>query len=318
MTAGQTPRAEKYLPPSARVKFWRNIWRHRSLYLMLLPGIIYFLTFRYGPLWYAQIAFKDFQPLKGVAGSAWVGLEHLIYFFNSFYFERILSNTLIISLLKLAFGILPPIILAISIHEVSRKLLGSITQTVTYLPHFLSWVVVSGILLALLSPAIGLVNEGREIFGLEARSYLTDPQAFRWIVVFSDIWKETGWGAILYLAALFAIDPTLFEVAQVDGASRWQRIRHISIPGIRDVIVLVFLLRLGHILDAGFGQIFVLLNPAVLSTGDIIDTWVYDAGIRNSQIELATMVGLFKGIIGLLLIVTANRLSKKWAGSSLY
>jgi putative aldouronate transport system permease protein len=248
-----------------------------------------------------------------------VGLKHLYYFFDSYYFSRLMTNTLVISGLKLALGLLPPIILAIAIHEVSRKWLGRLTQTITYLPHFLSWVIVSGILLALLSQTVGFVNQIRqEVFNLDTVNFLTNPTYFPWIVVFSDIWKETGWSVILYLAALLAIDPTLYEAAEVDGATRWQRVRYISLPGIRDVLVLVLLLRLGSILDAGFTQIFVLLNPAVRSTGDIIDTWVYDAGIRNGQISLATAVGLFKGVIGLALVLVANRMAKRWAGSSIY
>jgi putative aldouronate transport system permease protein len=286
---------------------------------MLLPGLVYFVLFRYTPLWYAQIAFRDFQPLLGAFESPWVGLKHLYSFFDSFYFERLLTNTLVISGLKLVLGMLPPIILAIAIHEVSRKWLGRVTQTVTYLPHFLSWVIVSGIILALLSQSVGLVNQIRQdVFNLDTVNFLTSPQYFPWIVVFSDIWKETGWSAILYLAALIAIDPTLYEAAEVDGASRWQRVLKISLPGILSVIVLVLLLRLGSILDAGFTQIFVLLNPAVLSTGDIIDTWVYDAGIRNGQISLAAAVGLFKGLIGLALVLLANRLAKRWTGGGIY
>ncbi len=299
-------------------RLWRQIHKQRVLYLMLLPALVYFVVFRFGPLWYAQLAFRDFQPLKGVWDSPWVGLTHLQTFFNSYYFSRILSNTLIISGMKLLFGLLPPIIIAICIHEVSRKWLGRLTQTITYLPHFLSWVVVSGIMLSLFSQSVGLVNQVRLGLNLETVNFLSNPDYFRWLVVGSDIWKEVGWGAILYLAALLSIDPTLYEVAEVDGASRLQRILYISLPGLKDVFVLVMLLRLGSVLDAGFGQIFVMLNTAVLSTGDIIDTWVYEQGIRSGQIELATAVGLFKGLIGLVLVVSANRLAKRWSGSGLY
>ena len=301
-----------------RNELLKTIWSYRSLYLMLLPGLLYFLLFRYGSLWYAQIAFKDFKPGLGVLGSPFTGLENLSYFFNSFYFQQLLTNTLVISGLKLLVGIPPALILAVAIHESSRRGLAQFTQTVTYLPHFLSWVIIFGVLVAILSPSVGLFNEGLKAIGQEPIDFLTNPNIFQGVLVFSDIWKETGWGAILYLAALLSIDPTLYEAAEVDGATRWQRIVHISLPGIKDVIVLVLLLRLGSILDAGFAQIFVLYTLPVYSVADVIDTWVYRQGIQQFQFSLATAVGLFKGLIGLLLLVTANRIARRFAGSSLY
>ena len=310
--------AQKLAYTPKKSLFIQRFWRNRILYLMLVPGLIYFLLFRYLPLLNAQIAFKDFQPVLGVWGSPWIGFQHFIDFFNSFYFSQLMVNTLLISVLKLVLGIPPAIILAIAIHETSFHFLGRVVQTATYLPHFLSWVIVFGVLLAMLSPSGGLINQGIQGLGGEAIPFLTDPNQFRWVIVFSDIWKETGWSAILYLAALIGISPTLYEAAAVDGATRWQRIRFISLPGLLDIIVLVTLLRLGHILDAGFAQVFVLYSLPVYSVADIIDTWVYRQGIQNFQFGLATAVGLFKGLIGLLLIVTANRIARRYGDRGLY
>ena len=296
----------------------RMIWRHRIVYLLLLPGLIYFAVFKYGALYYAQIAFKDFQAIAGAENSPWIGLKNFETFVNSYYFGQLLSNTIIISVAKLLFGIPPAIILALALSETRFVKLGRVVQTVTYLPHFLSWVVMFGILLALLSPSEGLVNQVVSGTGARPISFLTSPDWFRVVIIGSDIWKETGWGAIIYLAALLGIDPTLHEAAGIDGASRLQRIWHISLPSILDVIVLVTLLRLGTILDAGFNQIFVLYSLPVYSVGDVIDTWVYRQGILNFQFGLAAAVGIFKGVIGLVLIVVANRAAKRFAGGGLY
>ncbi|MCS7069303.1 MAG: ABC transporter permease subunit [Meiothermus sp.] len=288
------------------------------LYLMLLPGLAYFIIFRYWPLWNAQIAFRDFQPTLGVWGSPWVGFQHFQEFFGSYYFSQLLVNTLVISLGKIVLGIPPAILLAVALHETSRRFLSRIVQTLSYLPHFLSWVIVYGILLAMLSPSEGLINAGLRAIGLEPVPFLTSTATFQPVVVLSEVWKETGWSAILFLAALLSINPALYEAAAIDGASRWQQIRHISLPGMMDVLVLVVLLKLGSILDAGFHQIFVLYSLPVYSVGDIIDTWVYRQGIQNFQFSLATAVGLFKGLIGLVLIVVANRLARRFVGTGLY
>jgi putative aldouronate transport system permease protein len=299
-------------------KLGRSMWLHRWLYFMMIPGLIYFLTFRYWPLWNAQIAFKDFKPLLGVEASPFIGFKHFVTFFKSFYFTQLITNTLILSLLKLILGMPVAIILALSIYESMFKRLARLAQTISYLPHFLSWVIMFGILLVILSPGEGLINEIIKANGGEPIAFLTSPAWFRIVLVGSDIWKETGWSTIIYLAALMAIDPTLFEAAAVDGASRLQRIWHISLPGIVSTIVVVTLLRLGNILDAGFQQVFVLYSLPVYSVSDIIDTWVYRQGVLEFQFSLATAVGIFKGTIGLLLVLFSNRLAKNWTGSGLY
>lgn len=296
----------------------RAIWRHRIFYLLVLPPVLFFIVFKYWPLWNAQIAFKDFKPLLGVERSAWIGFQHFMTFFNSYYFTQLIGNTLFFSVVKLILGMPTAIILAIALYETRFNLFRSIVQTGAYIPHFLSWVIMFGVLLTMLSPSEGLVNEIIKATGGKPIAFLTSPKYFRWVVIFSDIWKETGWSTILYYAALMGIETALFEAASVDGASRLQRIWHISLPGILPVIMIVTLLRLGHILDAGFNEIFVLYSVPVYSVSDIIDTWVYRQGILDFQFSLATAVGMFKGVIGLALLVVSNEFAKRWAHSSLY
>jgi putative aldouronate transport system permease protein len=299
-------------------KMWRSIWRRRWLYFLMAPTLVYFVVFKYGPLWNAQIAFKDFKPLLGVLGSPWVGFKHFETFINSFYFTELLTNTIIFSLAKLILGLPVAVICAIALHEIWFLRFRTFVQTMIYLPHFLSWVIMFGVLLVILSPGNGLLNAIIERFGGEPIPFLTSPDHFRWVVILSDIWKETGWSTILYLAALLSISPDLYEAAAVDGATPLQRIWHISIPGIVPVIVLVTLLRMGHILEAGFNQIFVLYSVPVYSVGDIIDTWVYRQGVLQFQFSLATAVGFFKGVIGLVLILVANRVAKRVAQQSIF
>lgn len=296
----------------------RSMWRQRWLYFLMLPTLIYFVIFKYGPLWNAQIAFKDFKPLLGVWGSPWVGFKHFETFINSFYFTELMTNTIIFSVAKLVLGLPLAVILAIALHETWFLRFRTFVQTMVYLPHFLSWVIMYGVLLVLLSPGSGLLNEIIQGFGGEPIPFLTSPDHFRWVIILSDIWKETGWSTILYLAALLAISPDLYEAAAVDGATPLQRIWYISLPGILPVIVLVTLLRLGHILEAGFNQIFVLYSVPVYSVGDIIDTWVFRQGVLSFQFSLATAVGFFKGVIGLILILVSNRIAKRWAQQSIY
>jgi putative aldouronate transport system permease protein len=299
-------------------KLLRSLWRQRWLYFLMAPTLIYFAIFKYGPLWNAQIAFKDFKPLLGVWDSPWVGFKHFETFINSFYFSDLMTNTIIFSVAKLVLGLPLAVIIAIALHETWLLRYRTFVQTVIYLPHFLSWVIMFGVLLVILSPGNGLLNAIIQRFGGEPIPFMTSPDHFRWVVIFSDIWKETGWSTILYLAALLAISPDLYEAAAVDGASPLQRIWHISLPGIVPVIVLVTLLRMGHILEAGFNQLFVLYSVPVYSVGDIIDTWVYRQGVLQFQFSLATAVGFFKGAIGLVLILISNRVAKRVAQQSIF
>jgi len=296
----------------------REIKRHRSVYVLLAIPFVYYIIFKYIPIFNGQIAFKDYMALDGVLGSQWIGLEHFRTFIHSYYFTELLRNTLMYSFGKLVFSLPLAIILAIAIYESNRPRLRKIVQTLAYLPHFLSWVIMYGILLALLAPGDGILNDIIKMFGGKPVDFLTNTNAFPWIVILSDAWKEMGWSAIIFIAALMGIDPSLFEAALVEGANSWQRVRYITLPSIRPVILIVVLLRLGTILDAGFNQIFMLYSTPVYSVADIIDTWVYRQGLLEFQFGLATAVGLFKGVIGMFLILGSNRLVKRFGGNSLF
>lgn len=296
----------------------RALGRFWPLYAMLLPGVAYYLVFRYWPIYGLIIAFKNFRVLDGIGGSPWVGMQNFQALFDSPLFMRAVRNTFVISFLKLAIGFPPPIILALMLNEVRLLRVKKLIQTVSYLPHFLSWVIIYAILLAFLAPARGLVNQTIKGFGMEAINFLTDPRWFVGVIVASDIWKEIGWSAIIYLAALTSISPELYEAASIDGASRFHQIRHISIPGILPVILLLFILRMGYILDAGFDQIYILYNPLVYESSDIIDTWVFRNGIEEFRFSLSTAASVFKSVFGLGLLLTADKVAKRVAGSGIW
>jgi putative aldouronate transport system permease protein len=296
----------------------KNVRRHFSVYALLVIPLVYYVIFKYLPIWNGQIAFKDFMPLDGVLGSKWVGAKHFTTFFNSFYFGELLRNTLFYSFGKLLVSVPVAILLAVTLYECLHQRLRKIVQTLAYLPHFLSWVIMYGILLVLLAPGDGIVNDIIKALGGRPVPFLTDTKTFPWIIILSDAWKEMGWSAIIFIAALMAIDPSLYEAAMVEGVTAFQRVQYITLPSIRPVIVMVVLLRLGTILDAGFNQIFMLYSIPVYSVADIIDTWVYRQGLLEFQFGLATAVGIFKGIIGLLTISFSNWLVKRFSESALF
>lgn len=292
----------------------KNVWKYRVFYIMLFPGLVYFLIFKYFPMYGVIIAFKDFNILEGIIGSSWADpwYKHFQAFYESPYFGQLLSNTLIISLYKLLWGVLPHIVLAIALNECRHYWFRSVIQTLTYMPHFLSWVIIFGIMLAFFSQSGGLVNRWMVEAGGTSIPFLTSTEYFRTLLVGSDMWKDLGWGAIIYLAAIGTIDPTLYEAARVDGASRLRMIWHITLPGIRSTIILLLILKLGHMLDAGFDQIFVMYNVQVYPVADILDTWVYRNGLQQLNFSLGSAVGLFKSGIGLILVLLSNRMAKRW------
>lgn len=300
--------------PTTLQRIGRELRSQWILYLMILPGVLYFAIFRYFPMYGAIIAFKEYRVLDGILGSPWVGLANFREVFNSTYFTNILTNTLVISAYRFLFGLPAGILLALLINEVRFSWFKKSVQTITYLPHFLSWVVVYGVLMVLLAPSEGLLNKPIVAFGGDPISFLSNPDWFRTVVVSSSLWKEAGWSAIIYLAALASISPELYEAASVDGASRLRRIKDISLPGIMPVVMLVSLLNLGNILSAGFEQIFILYSPGTYQVGDIIDTWVYRQGIQGFQFSVGAAVGLFKGLIGMILIVGCNWLARRTTG----
>lgn len=292
----------------------RSVWKYRALYAMMLPALIYYFIYRYIPMYGLLIAFKDYSFADGIMGSPWAKpwYGHIQFFVESPYFMQLLGNTLLISCYKLVFGTVPPIVLALALNECKLGWYKRLVQTLSYMPHFLSWVIIYGILLALLSENSGLFNRWITESGGKTIPFLTSTEWFRSILVGSDIWQNLGWGAIIYLAAMSGIDPTLYEAARVDGAGRIRMMWHITLPGIRNVIVLLLILKLGHIMDAGFEQIFVLYNIQVYPVADIIDTWVYRTGLQQLNFSLAAAVGLFKSLIGLVLVLGANRMARRW------
>ncbi len=279
---------------------WR---RELPLHVMILPGLLLILLFSYVPMAGIMIAFQKFIPAKGLFGNQkWVGWDNFDYVMNLPNFTQVLWNTLYISSLKLILGLIVPIVVAVLLNEVKNQLLKRSVQTAIYLPYFLSWVVLGGILIDILSPSEGIVNALIKSFGLEPIFFLGSNHWFPSTLIVSDIWKNFGYGTIVYLAAITGIDPGLYEAATIDGANRWRKIWHITIPGMRMVIVLLSVLSLGQLLNAGFDQVFNLYSPQVYESGDILDTFVYRIGLLDAQYGVATAVGLFKSIVSLILI----------------
>ncbi|RTE10675.1 ABC transporter permease [Paenibacillus whitsoniae] len=292
--------------------------RYWDLYLMVLPALVFLIIFKYVPMYGVIIAFKDYNLIQGVFHSKWVGLQYFRELFTFDEFPRVIRNTLLISLMKLIVGFPAPIALALLLNELRLEKFKRAVQTVTYLPHFISWVVIGGIAVDLLSPNSGIVNKVIQALGFQPIFFLSDEGLFRWILVFSDTWKEIGWGAIIYLAALLGINEELFQAATVDGAGRLRQIWHISLPGIRSTIVILLLLRIGHVLDAGFEQVLVMYNPTVYDVGDIIDTYVFRVGLGTMQFGLTTAAGLFKSVIGCILLVMANTIARRMGEEGIY
>jgi putative aldouronate transport system permease protein len=303
---------------SKKLGFRRYLILHRALYLMLIPGLLYFLVLKYLPLMGSFIAFQDYNIFKGFAGSDWVGFKWFQQLFTYDKFGRLLRNTLFISLYQIVFAFPLPIILACLLNEVRKMAFKRIVQTVLYLPHFLSWTIVFGLTYMMLSPTQGIVNQLITSFNGEAIPYLQKPEYFRSIIIASGIWKEMGWNAIIFIAALAGISPSLYEAAKIDGANRWRQFLYISVPGLLPAIMILLMLKIGHIMDSGFEQIYQFLNPATFETGDVLDTYTYRAGILQGQYSITTAIGLFKSVIGFILLIIANRVSKWTTGEGLY
>ncbi|WP_424768808.1 ABC transporter permease [Paenibacillus sp. sgz302251] len=289
---------------------WKDLVRDRYLYLLLLPGLLLILLFRYAPMYGIVIAFQDFNIFKGVRGSEWVGFDQFVRLFNSPDFYEILRNTILISLYKLAASFSIPIILSLLLNELKHVGFKRITQSIIYLPHFVSWVIFSGIIISFLNPVDGLFNMIASQFGGSKIDYLGNSAYFRSILVLSDIYKEVGWGTIIYLAAISGVNADLYEAARIDGANKGRQMWHVTLPAIRPVIIILVILSLANILEAGFQQVFLLYSPLVYDVGDIIDTYVYRVGIQEANYSYATAVGLFKSLVAMVLIVSVNKLVK--------
>lgn len=287
--------------------------RYKQLYTLMLPGVILLIIFMYIPMFGSVIAFKDYTYVGGILGSEWVGLKHFREIFSDPYFYQILRNTLIISAYKLVFNFVTPVLFAILLNEVTNTKLKRIVQTTSYLPYFISWIVLSGIVTSILSMD-GVVNSFLAKFGMEPKSFLSDSNVFRGILVASDVWKNFGWNSIVYLAAITGIDPVLYEAAMIDGASRAKRVFSITIPSIVPVICIMLILNSATILNGGFDQVFNLYNTNVMDVADIIDTYVYRKGIEELQYSYSTAIGLFKSVVCMILMFVSNTIVKKMGG----
>lgn len=287
-------------------QFKKNFSVHKYYYLLMIPGLTILLLFRYAPMGGIIVAFKDFKIAEGIFGSSWAGMKWFEMLFSNAEFTRVLFNTILISVSKLIFGFPMPIILAVMINEVSNTKLKKSIQTVIYLPHFISWVVIGGILYTILSPTVGVLS----LFKIK-KNPLLEPSNFRILVVLSEIWKTSGWGTIVYLAAISGISPDLYESAIIDGANRFQKIRHITIPSIASTIAVMLILRTGTLMSAGFDQMYVLQSPATMDVGDVLDTFVYRYGLAQGRFSYATAAGLFQSVVGLILVLLSNFITNK-------
>lgn len=301
-------------------RFKKDMKRYWMAYLMVLPVIAYYIIFRYKPLYGLLIAFKDYRPTIGVWESPWTdcfGLRHFIDFFDSYYFGRLLRNTLTISLSGLFFSFPMPIILALLLNEIKNQKFKKITQTVSYLPHFISLVVTCSLIRTFVS-STGIITQFLGLFGFPEESLLSHPEYFVAIYVISNIWTGTGWGAIIYLSALSGIDQELYEAAKIDGANRWKQTLHVTLPGISHTIIIMLLLRIGNTMNVGHEKIMLLYNEGIFETADVISTYVYRAGLRSYQWSYSSAVGLFNNIVNFILIIVFNKISKKVSDVSLW
>ncbi|WP_213524339.1 sugar ABC transporter permease [Paenibacillus sp. J31TS4] len=300
-------------------KLRRRMWRERYIYLLLLPGVLYYIVYRYIPMAGLVIAFQDFNPFnESLWANEWVGFKYFARIFEDAEVIKVIWNTLQISFLQIFMAFPISIILALMLNEVRNETYKRIVQSMVYLPHFLSWVVVAGIFVVFLRGE-GLINTFlTQKLHWEAIPFLTDPALFKPVIILQVIWKESGWSTILFLAALAGVNPALYEAAVIDGASRWRQLWHVTLPAIRSVIVILFILRLGNVLDTGFEQIFLMLNPFNTESGNVLDTYVYFKGIQQGDVSFATAVGMFKGLVGLVLVILANRAAKRFGEEGLY
>lgn len=302
----------------ATAKHRRNRNMYRLFYLMMLPGLLYFAVFRYLPMFGLVIAFKDYDIFKGIWASQWVGLKNFRELFHSSDFWNVLTNTLKISFAKIVIGFPIPIILAILLNEMRSVRFKKVIQTLLYLPHFLSWVVIGGIMLNLFSPVFGLAGEFFRATGIEPMNILAQKSTIFGVVIASDVWKECGWSTIIFLAALTQVDASLYEAAKMDGANRFKQMIYITLPAISGVIILLLILRIGKIMNAGFEQILVLQNAVTRESIDIFDTYVYREGLQRGEYSFSSTVDMFKSVVAFIMVVGADKFSKKFGEEGLF
>lgn len=305
-------------PKPGGMTFWQYLWANKWLYVMLIPGIIYYLVFHYGPMAGVIVAFKDFDIFSGIFSSDWAGLKHFEKLFASKNFLVIFRNSLTISFYKLAVCFPIPIALAIMLNEVRNQKFQRTLQTVVYLPYFLSWVVIAGIVTNLLSPSDGIVNVLLKAMDKETVNFLASKEWFRTVLVLSDLWHGMGWNTVIFLAALTNIDPQLYEAARIDGAGKLQQIWHITLPGLKSTIIVLLLMKIGNIMNNGFEQIFLLYNPNVYDVADVFETYVYRIGLVDTRYDFATAVGLFKSCVSFVMLITANKLARMFGERGIF
>ncbi|MEA4824239.1 MAG: ABC transporter permease subunit [Clostridiaceae bacterium] len=305
--------AEKNILEAQKISIWKRLWKHRALMIMLLVGLVYYIIFCYGPMYGIQIAFKDYKFRKGIWGSEWVGLDWFRKMFSGQNFIVVFRNTILISLYKMIAGFPAPIIFALLLNELGGKWFKKTVQTVSYLPHFLSWVILGGIFLQILSPSTGAMNYLIRMFGGTPIYFLGDIRWFRSTMVILSVWKGFGWGSIIYLATMSSINPELYEAATIDGAGRWKQALNITIPSIAPIIAIMFILNSGSIINDDFDQIFNLYNETVYRVGDVISTYVYRQGLIEMKYSYTTAVGLFKNVISFGIILLTNFITSKFS-----
>lgn len=316
VTAKGVPAAA--LKKEKRKRLLNQLLSQKFLYLMILPGLLYFLVFKYVPMWGLIIAFQDYQPFLGILGSEWVGFKHFIRLFTEPTFFILLKNTLILFAMNVVIFFPIPILLALLLNEVRLALFKKFVQTMIYIPHFMSWVIVVSLSFVLLTVDGGLINELIAFFGGEKINFLLSQEWFRPMYILQVIWREAGWSTIIYLAAITAVDPRLYEATKMDGAGRLRQMWHITLPAIKSVIVVLLILKIGDTLELGFEHVYLLLNATNREVAEIFDTYVYTAGLKQGQFSYSTAVGLFKATVGLILVMMANRLAKKFGEEGIY
>ncbi|MFG1732360.1 ABC transporter permease [Paenibacillus sp. 843] len=297
---------------------YRSFRRHWQLYLLVIPPVLYFIIFKYSPMANTVLAFKNYNVMKGIWGSPWVGTQYFEMFFRNPAFVTLIKNTLYISFYQLIVGFPIPILLALALNEVKSARFKKTVQMVTYAPYFISTVVMVSIIMLFLSPRLGIVNTIAGALGFEAVNYLGEPGMFRTIYVLSDVWQTMGYSAVIYLAALAGVDPSLYEAAKVDGANRFQKILNVDLPGILPAAVIILILSVGNIMALGFEKMYLLQNPLNLSSSEIISTYVYKIGLLNANYSFATAVGLFNSLINLVLLLVVNAIAKRASNTSLW
>lgn len=307
----QQSQAQRVLKQEKRERLVRDIKNAKYLYLLIIPVLIHLLIFRYGPMYGIVMGFKDYKIGDGIWGSKWVGLKHFRTLFNSYDFYLILRNSLLLNIYSVIFQFPIPIILALMLNEVRNAHFKKTVQSILYLPHFLSWVILAGIIMQMLSPSTGIVNSFIKFFGGEPIYFLADK--FWWVVTYivSGIWKESGWGTIIYLAAISNVDPQLYEAAYIDGANKWRQTWHITLPAIKPTIVILLILRMGSMISVGFDQIYLLSNSYVREVSEVFSTYTYRMGIQNIQYSYTTAIGLFQSVVNLVLLTGTNYIARK-------